>query len=238
MSFYNFSKIEIEQLLKIHDNLEYQYETFYSKYREQIENEKLLGQVEKFIESMNAYNKRLDIFKYQIFILVTADNWEDRLNRWVGNICPDTETHYHYYYQLYSLHAWISCIIPFSQRTVSQRIINATLETFGYDDGVNKIKILMLDETDKHIKSDLELFIQDDSEIANHKIEIIEIIQSNDPFKGLDDLTKKFRVENWKEEIIINYLCKFRLFINYHLQTKNNDSLMDTLNEYIERLEK
>ncbi len=68
-------------------------------------------------------------------------------------------------------------------------------------------------------------------------IEILKIIQSNDIFKGLNNLTEKFRLENWIEIDIISFLCKFRAFISYHSQTKDNESLMDTLNDYIERLE-
>ena len=237
MSFYDFSKNEIERLTQIQSKLKFQFENLYKIHHNHIENEKVQEKINEFIDSTNTYNERFDIYKYQIFILVTAENWEERLDSWVENICPNSETLYHQYYQLYSLYAWICCIIPFSQRTVSHRIRNAILETFGYEEGISKIKILIVDEMDEQIKSDLELFIQDDCEISDYKSVMLEVIQSEKPFNDLDNLTQKLRSENWLPTDITNFLSKFRVFISYHSQTKHDDSLNDTLNDYIERHE-
>lgn len=136
MNIFEFSKSEIERLYQIKgildnevDNLEYEA----IKVFPEIPIEEFRKIPMHLDSSMQRYYERLDTYKYQIFVLITENDWEQRLKEWKRNICLDNIFPHRYYIHLSSLSTWVNGIIPGTSRPVPDRIRLALYQTHGYE---------------------------------------------------------------------------------------------------------
>ena len=235
----NFSRAEIERLFELRDIIGALHEATGLELRKNTNptREMIKDEMAKVNVGQVIFQTLFDTYKFQIYHVIAADNWQERINPWLDLMVTDPDPGMNRLACLNRIYRFINDFLPVEQPIgveATYRMHQNILSEFGYEKGYGVLAEIYKTEPNAIPKNELQQFVENNEKFA--------------PFKqvlGSLTLAENFRenLQNWSDNAvkdgltkpdIYNLLSQFCIYLQYHPETSGKPHLPEIVIDFLD----